>query len=51
MDDEEDMLNSGGEPVAGPSTTKPEGEATLSKKAIKRAARQVKPHSLVPQHH
>ena len=42
MDNEEDMMNAGGDPVAGPSHTQEEGgDAPLSKKAIKRAARQV----------
>lgn len=35
-------MNNGGEAVAGPSTGQAEGSETLSKKAIKRAARQVK---------
>jgi hypothetical protein len=39
--DEEDMMNSGAEPQAGPSTTSNETEPSLSKKAIKRAAKQV----------
>jgi len=43
MDDEEDMINNGGDPIAGPSNTQEEGDAPLSKKAIKRAARQVCP--------
>jgi len=42
MDDEEDMINNGGDPVAGPSNTQEGGDAPLSKKAIKRAARQVR---------
>jgi hypothetical protein len=42
MDNEEDMINNGEDPIAGPSNTR-EGEvdAPLSKNAIKRAARQV----------
>jgi hypothetical protein len=43
MDDEEDMINNGGDPIAGPSNSQEGGggDAPLSKKAIKRAARQV----------
>ena len=41
MDDEEDMINDGGDPVAGPSNTQEGEDPPLSKKAIKRAARQV----------
>ena len=44
--DEEEMMNNGGEAVAGPSTGQAEGSETLSKKAIKRAARQVSPNLL-----
>jgi hypothetical protein len=45
--DEEEMMNNGGEAVAGSSTGQIGGSETLSKKAIKRAARQVKSHLLV----
>jgi hypothetical protein len=41
--DEEDMINSGSQPQAGPSTSTGDAEAPLSKKAIKRAAKQVRP--------
>jgi hypothetical protein len=41
MDDEEDMINNGGDPIAGPSNSQEGGDVPLSKKAIKRAARQV----------
>lgn len=41
--DEEDMLNSGYEPQAGPSNHTGDSETPLSKKAIKRAAKQVRP--------
>jgi len=44
--DEEEMMNNGGEAVAGSSTGQAEGSETLSKKAIKRAARQVSPNFL-----
>jgi hypothetical protein len=52
MDDEEDMINNGGDPIAGPSNTQEGGggDAPLSKKAIKRAARQVCPSTILEYH-
>jgi hypothetical protein len=52
MDDEEDMINNGGDPIAGPSNTQEggRGDAPLSKKAIKRAARQVCPFTSLECH-
>jgi hypothetical protein len=52
MDDEEDMINNGGDPIAGPSNTQEGGggDAPLSKKAIKRAARQVCPFTILENH-
>lgn len=35
------MINNGEGPIAGPSNTQTQGDAPMSKKAIKRAARQV----------